>query len=283
MLRKLSILAFLLILLAVTAVPANAVTGNFTDDFEHPYVGMVVFYDSGGEFIWRCSGSLIADQVVLTAGHCADTAEGAASARVYFQQDAGANYDPVTQVDPITGYPETCAPGTEGVLCATSHELYSYGYPAGFPEQKDVGLVILDQSVTGVTEYGQLPAAGQLDMLATKRGLQDTTFTISGYGLSYTRPTVTISYRVRLMAEEKLINLRSALTDGYNIQLSSSPGIGGGGCFGDSGGPTFYGDTTSDLIIGVNSFVLNLNCTGTNFAYRIDQQAVLDWIAAHSP
>lgn len=42
-----------------------------------------------------------------TARHCADTVSGAVTARVYFQQDAGANYDPATQLDPVTGYPET--------------------------------------------------------------------------------------------------------------------------------------------------------------------------------
>jgi hypothetical protein len=283
MLRKLLIIAFLFIMLAVTTVPASAVTGNFVQDFEHPFVGLVVFYDAGGQFIWRCSGSLISPTVVLTAGHCADTTGGAVSARVYFQQGVGTHYDPVTQLDPVTGYPEFCAAGTEGVTCAASHALYSYGYPAGFPEQKDVGLVILDQPVSAVTAFGQLPTAGMLDKLATKRGQQNVTFTISGYGVSYTNPVKTISFRERLMAEDQLINLRSSLTAGYNIQLTSAPGIGGGGCFGDSGGPTFYGSFSSTVIAGVNSFVLNKNCAGTNFAYRIDQQAVLDWIASHMP
>jgi len=64
---------------------------------------------------------------------------------VYFQQGAGTHYDPVTQHDPVTGYPDNCAAGTLGVVCATSHTLVSYGYPnAGFPETKDAGLVILD-------------------------------------------------------------------------------------------------------------------------------------------
>jgi secreted trypsin-like serine protease len=280
--RKLLVLTFLVVLLAVTTLPAGAVTGNYVKDFEHPYVGMLVFYDASGQFIWRCSGSLLSPTVVLTAGHCADIQGGAVSARIYLQQGAGTNYDPVTQVDPVSGYPEYCAAGTEGVSCASSHTLYNYGYPAGFPEQKDVGLVILDQPLT-VSEYGQLPTAGFLDKLATKRGKQSVTFTISGYGVSYTNPVKTLSFRERLMANDKLTNLRSHLTDGYNVQLSSAKGIGGGGCFGDSGGPSFYGGSTSNLIVGVNSFVMNENCAGTNFAYRIDQQAVLDWISTYLP
>ena len=34
----------------------------------------------------------------------------------------------------------------------------------------------------------------------------------------------------------------------------------------------------TDIIIGVNSFVKNLQCAGQGFAYRTDQEAVLDWI-----
>ncbi|MBA2424416.1 MAG: trypsin-like serine protease [Actinobacteria bacterium] len=105
-------------------------------------MGLVVFYDEEGEFSHRCSGSLLTPIVFLTAGHCTD---GATTARVYFQQDAGARFDGTS--DPVTGYPDTCAAGTLGSLCATSDELYNYGFDdfAGFPDTKDAGLVILDQ------------------------------------------------------------------------------------------------------------------------------------------
>ena len=105
-----------LVALAVFVVPAFAITGNWVKDFEHPFVGLVVYYDANGEFVWRCSGSLISPTKFVTAGHCSDTGEGAVSARVYFQQDAGANYDPATQVDPVSGYPEYCAAGTRASL-----------------------------------------------------------------------------------------------------------------------------------------------------------------------
>ena len=84
-----SIAVILVALAGTLATPAFAITGNWVDDIEHPFVGLVVFYDSSGEFIWRCSGSLMSPTKFVTAGHCADTAEGAATARVYFQQDAG--------------------------------------------------------------------------------------------------------------------------------------------------------------------------------------------------
>jgi hypothetical protein len=263
---------------APTTVPSDAVqpnhpsfiTGNYTADFEHPWVGLIVFYDANGNFIWRCSGSLISPTAFLTAGHCVESP--AATARIWFAQDAGANFNPTTEFDPVTGYPNTCLPQPDP--CVTSDKLYSYGYPGPFPNTQDVGLVILDTPVV-LPEYGQLAPVGTLDALATQRGQQDVTFVSSGYGQSYTRPTKSLSFRTRLMASSKLVNLRSALTDGFNVQTSANPGNGRGGtCFGDSGGPLLY----NDLIVGVTSFGLNGNCTGVDFAYRVDQAAVQAWI-----
>src|ERR671911_899947 len=55
--RKLLLLVAALVgTLAIAVVPGSAVTGNFVKDFEHPYVGLVAFYDEEGEFMWRCSG-----------------------------------------------------------------------------------------------------------------------------------------------------------------------------------------------------------------------------------
>jgi hypothetical protein len=45
-------------------------------------------------------------------------------------------------------------------------------------------LVILDEPIF-LSEYVVLAEAGSLDQLATRRGLQDLTVTVSGYGLTY--------------------------------------------------------------------------------------------------
>ncbi|MBK9713816.1 MAG: trypsin-like serine protease [Kouleothrix sp.] len=281
--RRLLIGLSVLLVALVVVAPASAITGNYVKDFEHPYVGLLVGYDASGEFIGRCSGSLLSEHVFLTAGHCV---EGAVSARVYFQQDAGVHYDPATELDPVTGYPDYCAAGTLGTLCATSHELYNYGYDGfvTFPNTHDVGLVILDQAIDP-GEYGVLAAAGTLDGLATRRGQQELTFTVSGYGLSAKNPAHVLSFRERLMATSTLVNLRSHLTDGYNLQTSNNPGGGRGGtCNGDSGGPFFYGGTSSNLIVAVNSFGLSAQtCQGVDFAYRTDRAEVLNWILSHVP
>ncbi|CAN5295009.1 hypothetical protein BH24ACT17_BH24ACT17_12740 [soil metagenome] len=275
--RKLVVLlAVVLGMLATSALPAGAITGNYVEDFEHPFVGLVVFYDENGEFSHRCSGSLLSPSVFLTAGHCTD---GATTARVYFQQDAGANYDPETQVDPVSGYPEYCAEGTLGVTCATSGELYNYGFDdfESFPNTKDVGLVILDQPIT-MPEYGVLAAAGSLDELDTRRGHQELTFTSSGYGLAESNPVHVTSFRERLMAESRLTNLRSHNTDGFNLQTNGNGSGRGGTCSGDSGGPVFYGGFESNTIVAVTSFGMNAYCRGVDFSYRTDRQEVIDWI-----
>ncbi len=270
-----------IIAVAVIGIGANrvlyAITGNFVKDFEHPFVGLAVFYDSSGEFSHRCSGSLLSPHVFLTAGHCVF---GVSSARVYFQQDAGAHYDPATQQDPVSGYPDDCFTQP----CTTGRKLISFGYAGQFllPNTQDAGLVILDHAID-LPEYGALAEAGSLDALASRRGLQSVTFTDSGYGLSYTNPATTVSYRERLMVTSKLDNLSSALNDGFNVQTSNSPGIGGGTCFGDSGGPLFYGASSSNTIVGVTSFGHSSNvCAGTDFAYRTDRQAVINWILTNA-
>lgn len=267
------------------AGPASAISGDFVKDNEHPFVGLVVFYDANGDFVWRCTGSLLTPTVFLTAGHCADTVGGAVTARVYFQQDAGVNYDPATQVDPVSGYPEYCADGTLGVTCATSDQLYNFDFSGSLtvPDTHDVGLVILDQPIM-LDEYGVLAEANSLDQLATQRGRQDLTFTVSGYGLTYKQQEhngkPNVSFRERLMALSQLVNLNSGLNAGFNLQTVGNGTGQGGTCNGDSGGPVFYGGYESNTIVGVTSFGLNDLCRGTDFAFRTDQPAVIEWILA---
>ena len=147
-----------------------------------------------------------------------------------------------------------------------------------------MALVVLDQPIS-LSEYGQLPEAGVLDELATKRGTRDTLFTVSGYGLSYKNQEQSgkpnLSFRERLMAESKLTNLRSAINDGFNLQTQGNGRGQGGTCNGDSGGPVFLGGPNSNLIVAVTSFGLNALCRGTDYAYRVDQADVLAWLAEH--
>ena len=83
------------------------------------------------------------------------------------------------------------------------------------------------------------------------------------------------------MAQSTLVNLGSALTDGFNLQTQGNGNGRGGTCSGDSGGPVFLGGPSSNLIVAVTSFGLNALCRGTDFAYRLDQVDVLKWINSH--
>ena len=281
--RTILSLAAAVMLVIAWAVPAAAITKNYTQDSTHTFVGLIAFYDGDGAFVHRCTGELIAANVVLTAGHCTDNGAGDvnASARIWFQQDAGVNYDPSTQQDLVTGYPNSCADSTLGTLCAESHEMHNYGFDnfAGFPNILDVGIVILDQDMSALG-VATLAAPQTLDKLIKARGTQDATFTVSGYGISFSakQGAFAISYRERLMAESKLVNLVSHSTDGFSIQLNGNGDSRGGTCSGDSGGPVFY-PADSDQIVAVTSWGMsNAGCRGDGWYYRTDQQDVIEWI-----
>ena len=80
------------------------------------------------------------------------------------------------------------------------------------------------------------------------------------------------------MAQSTLVNLNSALNDGFNLQTQGNGQGRGGTCNGDSGGPVFLGPYSSNVVVAVTSFGLNTLCRGTDFAYRVDTAAVQAWM-----
>jgi hypothetical protein len=275
--KLLTTLAVLVSVAGMTVAPAGAVTGNFVEDNVHDYVVLIGFYDANGDFLWRCSGSLLNQYTVLTAGHCTDKKGGATSAIVWASQEGGALYNGTTVLeDPLTGYPNRCIDSAD-YPCAESHTLLEYGYIGNVflhGNNKDVGLVILDDPIV-LDEYAALADVDNVSELPV-----GTEITYSGYGVSGEKPSV-ISFRERLMATGFIVSTHNTNSAGFNIQLSTNPGGGrGGSCFGDSGGPILYDDT--NVVLGVNSFVINGQCAGVGFAYRTDQADVLAWIIANA-
>jgi hypothetical protein len=54
------------------------------------------------------------------------------------------------------------------------------------------------------------------------------------------------------------------------LRLSQNPSTGDGGtCYGDSGGPNFLGDVTSDLLVAT-TITGDSVCRATNVDYRLD-------------
>lgn len=267
------------------ASPSGAVTGkNIVVDEVHDYVGLIAFYDADGEFAHRCTGTLLSERVFLTAGHCVtldDEGTEASSARIWFEFDAGADYDPATGTPATSGYPVS-----GGVLIEGVDAFYNPGF-AGLtiPNTHDVGLVVLPEGaladaypeIAAAGVYGELAPPGTAEEVGTGVGA---VVDVSGYGVSRTNGpngNNTESYRTRLMGSTFIISLHNQYTAGYNLQLASNQGGGRvGTCFGDSGGPIFVGGTTE--ILAVNSFVKNWSCGGQGFAFRVDTEVVQDWM-----
>ena len=278
-----SILALALVLGLVGV--ASAVTNGQPDGDNHPYVGLLVFDAAPGVPGWRCSGALIAPNVVLTAGHCTD---GAVAARIWFYEDV--TYDAV----PFPLYPYG-GPGSGAIEGApyTNPDYRSpdnpYGGGNGLPafSYRDVGIVVLDEDVD-VGGFAQLPTAGLVDTLKNKTAID-----FVGYGVQYQAqipgnelPQPPPYYRwtgprVRMYAPSAMVSGKFVHSAEY-MRLALNPGGGTGGtCFGDSGGPDLLGGTNT--VLAVNSYVTNVNCSGVGYSARVDIPEVLQWIEGFMP
>jgi hypothetical protein len=272
--RKFLIVTAVVLTIALGTVGiAYAITNGQPDGDAHPYVGLVVFDvyvpDVGNVPAWRCSGALIAPDVVLTAGHCTD---GAVAARVWFDEVVEGNPD----------YPWGGPSAVEGTPY-TNPKFRSpenpYGGGNGLPafSYRDVGVVVLSKRVKKgvVGEYAQLPDPGLVDTLENKTDVD-----LVGYGVQEQHrgggPPYWTGLRVRLFAPSELVSEEFVHSDEF-MRLTMNPGGGTGGlCFGDSGGPDLLGGT--DTVLAVNSYVTNYNCTGVGYSSRVDIPEVLDWI-----
>jgi hypothetical protein len=261
------ILTIVLVLMLALAGTALAITNGEPDGDNHPYVGLLVFDYAPGAPGWRCSGALIAPNVVLTAGHCTD---GAVAARVWFDEDV--TYDNI----PFPLYPYG-GPGS-GAIEGTPYTNpdFCIGCGNGLPgfALRDVGVVVLDEPVY-MDEMAELPEAGLVDTLKNKTDLD-----LVGYGVQEMihggGPPYWTGLRNRLYAPAELIAANFVHSDEF-IRVTLNPGRGTGGtCFGDSGGPDLLADT--DTVLAVNSYVTNYNCAGVGYSSRVDIPEVLDWI-----
>ena len=278
--RKFLILAVALAAL-LAAAPALAITGG-QEDVGNVYdnVALLVFFEVDDEenltATWRCTGTLVTETVIVTAGHCT---YGAAHSFVSFDQTVSPDWNdpqfdnPDGSFDRQAWFDHVSTNYLSGV--GTYHVSYDDFWPE-FPQTYDVGVVVLDEAQTSITtaDIGVLPA--DIDKARGKNGYPE--FTSVGYGVQSIVPRYKADW-VRWYSTGALVNLRSANTSGYSVQLTGNPGARfaestGGTCFGDSGGPLFF----EDELVGVTSFGLNGNCVGPGFSYLVGTGEAWDWL-----
>ncbi len=256
MTRRLTALLAALALVILTALPASAVVWGQPDGTRHPYAGAMVVQStqSGAVRSW-CSGTLISPTVFLTAAHCLQE-----SLLVdYGLTFLGVTFDPAFDFDGTV--PDRIYSGT--IVPHPDYDLSAVGV-------NDIGVVVLDAPVTGITP-AQLPAAGLLDSLQTKRGLQDTTFTLVGYGAwgaSLRGGSLSAGpYGLRQFATVQLITVAPEV-----LALTNARGTGGGGCFGDSGAGVFFGP--SNVVVATTVGGPNPTCLGGYAGYTRTDSAM---------
>jgi hypothetical protein len=267
---KLWILAALaaVVVLSMVASPVTAISNGVPDGENHPYVCIVLFYDAYNNPMWRTSGSLIADDVVLTAGH---GTFGTAYARVWFETDIRGTDYPYADGDPTTSI--------KGEVY-THPDYWATPQGNGLPgfDYHDVGIVVLEKDAPVGIVPADLPEAGVVATLRNKRPVD-----LVGYGVQWQehgdgfKPyDAWVWNGMRFYAPAQYIASSDVMSAEF-MKLTANPGQGKGGtAYGDSGSPILKGGTNT--ILGICTFGTNPNCAGLGYAQRIDMPDILNWL-----
>jgi hypothetical protein len=257
--------------MALFTAQATAITGN-TIPSRTPYAGIVVLFGDAARTqpIGYCSGFLISPTVMVTAGH---SLVGAQAVSVCFDQGPIAytiENGQLTYYDISTIY--TGTPLTYPAYNPTLHGNQEF-------QTSDIGLIILDQPVTSITEFPTLPTADITESLNKKTDL-----TAIGYGMQ-TQITPKnngpqdswVGTLSRNSATVQVVN-----TNDLYLKLTANSAQGKGAIvFGDSGGPVIYTVNGQDVAVAVNAFVSSSNCNGVSYHTRLDTTQVLAWISSY--
>jgi hypothetical protein len=236
------------------------ITHGTIDGDAHPAVVLIIM-DVGGQPAFRCSGTLVAPKIVVTAGHCTGEPGEFSGVRIFTESDVE-NGD--------NNYPFA---GPNTVEASEWHAHPQFTESAFFLH--DVGVILLTKAVKlAADQYGKIPSVNQLDALKPSSA---TIFTAVGYGLQQINSAFSEAEKIRMSAEPHLVQINTGFTGDFSLMLSNNASS-GGTCFGDSGGPNYVG--SSNVIGGVTSFGLNGSCGGTGGVFRLDRQDVVTFVAS---
>ena len=243
---------------------SHAVTFGSPDGQAHPYVGTILFQTPGG--IYSCTATLLSPTVLLTAGHCASEG-GVANQRTWFKSDPAISFPGRANYPSLAAYLDD---PKNGWVSGDAIAHPQYADFAQFPSTYDIGVVLLKKAVSRPA-YGALPPAGFLESVKPR----DNQFTVVGYGMQgYIKPFYEDTY-ARYQGSVRLVELNSTWNAGLSAKYSNSPGTGGGSCYGDSGGPVFYGNT--NMVVSVVSWG-KTPCIGVDYQFRVDTPVALDFV-----
>jgi Trypsin len=264
-----------MLLLGVLVTPSAAVTGGQPDGNGHPYGALLL-----APGLTFCSGSLISEDTILTAGHCTDfwdvlaDEEGLETIMVSF--DSQASVDENWEPDGGTWY-------------EASNWLTHPDYvEADWPFTYDYGLLYLDDPV-GITP-ADLPSANALTPIVGGKGQTNVRFDDVGYGIQGTivggGPPLRAITWTRKVATQRYSPGNGSVNGLFHptwfiVNNVPSPRH-GGTCGGDSGSPLLFSET--DTVVAVHTGGYRLGYNGvlcgriTSLNHRIDLPDVLRWI-----
>lgn len=258
-----------LICALLTAAPAGAITGPRERDDANTYSnvgGMIGFRPSIQAYGPRCTVTLIAPTVALTASHCTAIFQPGALAFVSFEPEI------VPVAAPTLANRPLWIPATPVV---------NPGFNQSQSDSGDIGVLILARPATTVypgIQLATLPPAGLLEQLAAQNGLKDQPFLAVGYGVN---DRVVGDGQPRFSDDNWRWYATSefnALNGGY-IRLSQNPTLGNGGtCYGDSGGPNFL-TTGGQTYLAAVTVTGDAVCRATNVDYRTDTASARAFLA----
>lgn len=264
MVRKMIIPGLILGLLFVLTIPVQAISYGTFDGNDHPNVGSMVINIPGDNIYQMCSGTLISENVYLTASHCTDGLD-ALEAR-FPEAVIGVVFDPTITVD-------------SHIYTGKWYTNPKYDTARGYDDPGDVAVIVLDEAPAGITP-AQLPAAGLLDQLKKSHLLDDTHFTAVGYGaVREDKQTAWQALQDNLdrnRADQEFLSLTNAwLSNSMNLATGN-----GGTCYGDSGGPHFIhlDGIETDIVVSV-TVTGDAQCKAVDKTYRVDTVAAREFLS----